>query len=495
MKEKVYLAIDLKSFYASLECVERKLDPMTTNLVVADTSRTTKTICLAVSPAFKEYGISSRPRLYEVVQQVDKINKIRLKQTTNNKFIGESFNKNELNSNKNLKLSYIAATPQMSHYINMSNKIYSIYLKYINSEDIHVYSIDEVFIDVTNYLVFYKQSADKLASLIINEIYKETGITATCGIGTNLFLAKVAMDIIAKHSKPNLDGVRIGYLDESLFRKLLWEHTPLTDFWRIGPGTERRLNEHNMFTLGDVALKSIEDEDLLYEIFGINAELIIDHAWGYEPTEIKDIKEYKPVAHSLTVGQVLTCGYTYEKAKTIIKEMSEQLSLDLCKKNLVTDQITLSIMYDKDSNLSNYHGKLAMDIYSHIVAYPSHGTIHMDEMNSSTKEIQTAAIKLFDEIVNKNLLVRRVFIVASNVIDKKDIKKERLIQLDLFEDNIELNRIEKEKIEKLRKDEKIQNTLLKIKSKFGKNSVIKGTNLLDGATQIERNKQIGGHKA
>lgn len=495
MKEKVYLAIDLKSFYASLECIERKLDPLKNNLVVADTSRTEKTICLAVSPAFKEFGISSRPRLYEVTQEVKKINDIRLKNAPNHQFTGESYNIDELRNNKNLKLSYIAATPQMSHYITMSNQIYSIYLKYVNKDDIHVYSIDEVFIDISNYLVFYKCTPSELASKIIREIFKTTGITATCGIGTNLFLAKVAMDIIAKHSKPNEDGVRIGYLDEQLFRKLLWDHRPLTDFWRIGPGTEKRLNAHKMFTLGDVCLKSIEDEDLLYEIFGVNAELIIDHAWGYEPTEIKDIKEYKPEAHSLSIGQVLTCGYEYSKAKTIIKEMSEQLSLDLLKKNLVTDQITISIMYDKDSNLNNYHGPLAMDFYGHVVAYPSHGTIHMDTLNNSTTEIQKASINLFDTIVNKDLLVRRVFVVATNVIDIKDIKKEKFKQLSLLEDNDEINKAEQEKLIKLKKDEKIQKALLKIKAMYGKNAVIKGTNLLDGATQIDRNKQIGGHKA
>lgn len=494
-KSRIYLSIDLKSFYASVECIERGLDPFDANLVVADTSRTEKTICLAVSPALKEYGLSSRARLFEVISAVKNINKERIKKTDNYKFIGKSIYKEELASNKNLELDYIAATPQMSHYIKVSSKIYSIYLRYFAKEDIHVYSIDEVFIDITNYFSLYKLEPEELATKIIKEIKKETGITATCGIGTNLFLAKVAMDILAKHASPNEDGVRTAFLDELKFRRLLWNHTPLTDFWRIGPGITRRLNKNNMFTLGDVARKSIEDEDLLYEIFGINAELIIDHAWGYEPTLIKDIKEYKPAIHSLSIGQVLSEKYTYEKSIIIIKEMAEALSLDLVKKNLVTNQIVITVCYDIENDLKHYKGQIGKDYLGRLVPYPSHGTINLNRFTSSTKVITEASLKLFDSIVDKSIYTRRFFVVAGNIQNKDLIKEDKYVQLNLFEDEQTVRNKEAELNKKLEGENKLQKTLLNIKNKFGKNAVLKGTNLLDGGTTKERNKQIGGHKA
>jgi len=488
-KERIYLAIDLKSFYASVECIERGLDPLKTNLVVADKSRTEKTICLAVSPALKEWGISSRPRLFEVVQEVKRINKKRLLKAK--KFTGKSYFKEELLKNNKFELDYIVATPQMSHYIDMSVKIFTIYLKYFSHEDIHVYSIDEVFIDITNYLSMYKLTPSLLAGKVIKDIYTNTGITATCGIGSNLFLAKVSMDILAKHAPANKDGVRMAYLDEYKFRKLFWDHTPLTDFWRIGPGTTRRLNENKMFTLGDVVRKSIEDEDRLYEIFGINAELIIDHAWGIEPTTIKDIKEYKPSIHSLSNGQVLAEPYNYQKTLIVIKEMAEALAFDLLSKKKLSNSVTLVVMYDHNNDLTNYKGKLAYNYYNKLVPYPAHGTVTLDRFTNSREMIVNKVIYLFNHIIDKNLLTRRIFLNANNVIEEKDFKNDKYTQLDLFGDYIK----EEELTNKINKENKLNNTLLNIKKRFGKNAVIKGSNLLEGGTQVERNKQIGGHKA
>ena len=494
-EEKTYLAIDLKSFYASVECIERKLDPLNTNLVVADKSRTSKTICLAVSPSLKQYGISSRARLFEVIQAVKEINKNRLKHTSKYKFMGKSYLDSNLQNNKELELDYITATPQMAKYIEYSSKIYGLYLKYFSSDDIHVYSIDEVFIDISHYMSLYKCTPSELATKIAKDIYKTVGITATVGIGTNLFLAKVAMDIIAKHVMPNKDNVRIGYLNEYRFRSLLWDHTPLTDFWRIGPGITRRLNQHGMYTLGDVAVKSIEDEDLLYEIFGINAELIIDHAWGYEPSTIKDIKSYKPVNKSLSIGQVLSEPYDYEKSLVIIKEMADALALDLVKKDLKTNQIVITVMYDIKNNIKEYKGTLAKDYLGRIMPYPSHGTINLDRYISSSRLITSACVHLFNSIIDKKLLTRRFFVVATNVVDSKTIDNDKYTQLNMFIDpNEEINR--QNKIEReLTKENKLQKTILKIQEKYGKNAILKGTNLLKGGTTKIRNTQIGGHRA
>ena len=491
--EKVYIAIDLKSFYASYECSERKLDPLTTNLVVADISRTEKTICLAVSPSLKEYGLPGRARLFEVNQKVKEINKERLKIAK--KFVGKSFDKNELKNNPNLELDIIVATPQMRKYIECSSLIYSIYLKYVSKEDIHVYSVDEVFIDATDYLKIYKMDAYEFTSKLIKEVFEATNITATGGIGTNLYLAKVAMDILAKHENPNKDGVRIGYLDEIKYRELLWEHTPLTDFWRVGRGLTKRLFKYGLLTMGDIARQSILDEDVLYQEFGINAELLIDHSWGYEPVTIEDIKNYKPKNNSLSVGQVLTCPYEYDKAKLIVKEMADSLSLDLAKKELLTDQIVLSFGYDI-SDLSDEMEDVATDWYGRKVPTGAHGSINLTHFTSSTREIVKAASTLFERLANKELHVRRVYI-GCRVINEKDVDKysQKYQQLSLFcseEETVRNNNLIKED----EKEEKnLQKTINNIKSKYGKNSILKGMDYEDGGTTIERNKQIGGHKA
>lgn len=477
---KTYIAIDLKSFYASVECVERGLDPLTTNLVVADASRTEKTICLAVTPSLKAYGLSGRSRLFEVVQKAKEVKR----QTGKD-------------------LNYITAVPRMSLYIKYSADIYEIYLKYFSPEDIHVYSIDEVFIDVTSYLKFYKTDARTLCQTVIHHILRNTGITATCGIAPNLFLCKVAMDIVAKHSPPDKYGVRIAELDEKEFRRTLWNHQPLTDFWRIGPGTQRRLNKNYMFTLGDVARRSLTPLGLqeLYKTFGIDAEILIDHAWGYEPCTIEEAKAYTPENRSLSTGQVLKEPYTFEKARVIVWEMLELLSLDLVEKHLVTNQIVLTVGYDIE-NLTNpeiashYKGSVTTDHYGRKVPKHAHGTANIGRHTSSTRMISEATLKLYDEIVDKKLLVRRVTIAACNLVSEKSIdNKPQYEQLDLFTDYDELiEKREKEELE-LQKERKIQEAMLDIKQRYGKNAILKGTNLQEGATTIERNKSIGGHKA
>ena len=490
-----YIAIDLKSFYASSECVERGLDPLTTNLVVADVSRTEKTICLAVSPSLKQYGIPGRARLFEVIQAVKKINKERLKKAPNHKFVGKSFDDNELKRNPSLELDFIAATPQMAHYITKSTEIYKIYLKYIDARDIHIYSIDEMFADVTKYLKTYKKSPEEIATMMINDVYKTTGITATAGIGDNLYLAKVAMDIIAKKTKPNKDGVRIGILTEKSYRELLWDHTPLTDFWRVGRGLTKRLFKHGLITMGDIARQSLIDEDVLYQEFGINAELLIDHAWGYEPVTIEDIKNYKPKNNSLSVGQVLSSPYSYDKAKIIVKEMADSLSLDLAKKELLTDQIVLSFGYDI-SDLNEDTEDVDTDWYGRKVPTGAHGSFNLTHFTSSTKEIVKAASSLFDRLINKELHVRRLYI-GCRVIKESDLDKysQKHQQLSLFlneEENIKVEEVQKEN----EKEEKeLQKAILNIKDKYGKNSILKGMDYEDGSTARERNEQIGGHKA
>ena len=511
MKESAFIAIDLKSFYASAECVQRGLDPIKTNLVVADSSRTEKTICLAVSPSLKSFGIPGRPRLFEVVQRVKQINDKRLKDAPGGHFADESYNYDDIKNNPSLKLSYIVAPPQMRHYMDVSLDIYKIYLKYIAPEDIHVYSIDEVFIDAGAYLGAYKMTARELAMKLINEIFSNTGITATSGIGTNLYLAKIAMDIVAKHMPPDENGVSIAELDEMTYRRLLWSHTPLTDFWRIGKGYLRKLEKCGLYTMGDIARCSIgkEDdfynEDLLYDMFGVNAELLIDHAWGWEPCQISDIKGYQPDSHSLSIGQVLGEPYTYEKARLITQEMADSLSLKLVDKCLVADQVVLTVCYDvanleDAASISHYKGKISKDYYGRKVPKPAHGSINLESLTSSTSEIISAATKLYDKIVNHNFLVRRIYIVANHVeMEEIALKKERETevyeQLDFFTDYEKRMEEEENKKKKLQKERQLQNAMLDIKKKYGNNAILKGMNFEEGATGRFRGQQIGGHKA
>ena len=504
--DKIYAAIDLKSFYASVECVERGLDPLTTNLVVADKSRTEKTICLAVSPSLKKYGIPGRPRLFEVIQKVKRINKERQESAPGHKFIGQSFHSDKL-SDPSVALAYITAPPRMSLYMKYSTQIYQIYLRYFAPEDIHVYSIDEVFIDLTGYLTNYQMGAKELISKVIQDVLKETGITATAGIGTNLYLAKIAMDIMAKHVPADEYGVRIAYLDEITYRKKLWEHQPITDFWRVGKGYAKKLEEHGLFTMGDIARCSIGksnelyNEELLYKLFGINAELLIDHAWGYEPCTMEQVKAYKPETNSVCSGQVLHCPYDYEKAKLIVKEMTDQMVLDLVDKGLVTDQLVLTIGYDIE-NLSNpnlkyqYKGEVTIDRYGRKVPKHAHGTANLEKKTSSTRLITNAVMDLYDRIVDEHLLVRRITITANKLVDEKSVKQEdEYQQLDLFTDYEAQRKKQAEEEEKLERERRMQEAMLSIKKKFGKNAVLKGMNLEEGATAKDRNEQIGGHKA
>ena len=494
--KRQYIAIDLKSFYASVECAERNLDPLKTNLVVADPTRTEKTICLAVSPSLKQYGIPGRARLFEVLEAVKKINYERLKKCPGHKFKGKSFNDDELKRNPYLELDFVIAPPQMSHYIAKSVEIYNIYLKYIDSQDIHVYSIDEMFADVTKYLKTYKKNAAEIASMLIKEVYEQTGITATAGVGDNMYLAKVAMDILAKHAKENKDGVRIATLDEMSYRQLLWDHLPLTDFWRVGRGLTKRLFKYGLLTMGDIARQSLIDEDLLYQEFGINAELLIDHAWGYEPCTMEDVKSYEPENNSLSIGQVLPGPYEYEKAKLIIKEMAEALSLDMVNKGLLTDQIAISVGYDvKDLNQENI--TIDKDWYGREVPKGNHSSINIGQFTSATTLITEAAVRLFDRIVNKKLHVRRMYIVATRIIKIKEIKKyeNEYEQLNLFVDYDELDKKREMRQAKLEEENRLQKTILKIKSKYGKNMILKGHDYEEGGTTRERNNQIGGHKA
>ena len=494
-EQKIYVSIDLKSFYASVECRERGLDPLTTNLVVADSSRTEKTICLAVSPALKKYGIPGRARLFEVVQKVKEINADRKRRAPGHIFTGKSINELELNKNSSLQLDYIAAPPRMAHYMQYSTQIYNVYLKYFAPEDIYVYSIDEVFCDVTHYLKTYNMTARKLVTKVIQDVYETTGITATAGIGTNMYLCKVAMDIVAKHVKPDKNGVRIAGLDEMSYRKLLWNHRPITDFWRVGKGYANKLEQHRIYTMGDVAKTSIYNEELLYKLFGVNAELLIDHSWGWECVTIDSIKAYKPTTNSICSGQVLHCPYNYENTRLIVKEMTELLSLDLVKKNLVTNQIVLEIGYDID-NLTDpeikgkYNGEVTTDRYGRKVPKHAHGTINIDHKTSSTKIIMEATLNLYERIINKDLLVRRLNITANNVTNIADEKEKSYEQIDLFKNYQE----ESKRKNKEKKEKRLQETMINIKNKYGKNAILKGMNLEEGGTTIERNIQIGGHK-
>ena len=567
-QEHTYIAIDLKSFYASVECTDKGLDPMTTNLVVADASRTQKTICLAVSPSMKAYGIPGRPRLFEVVQRMKEVNRERSRRISfsgdsvrknadtgqetpgDSLFSGSSFSAPELEADPTLKADYIIAVPRMAHYIEYSTRIYQIYLRYIAPEDIHVYSIDEVMMDVTKYLVLYKKTAHELAMEMIRAVLKETGITATAGIGPNLYLCKIAMDIEAKHTAPDADGVRIAELDEMSYRRKLWGHRPITDFWRVGKGTAKKLARYGMFTMGDVARYSLKDEDLLYKLFGVNAELLIDHAWGWEPCTIDYIKAYKPENRSFSAGQVLQCPYDFEKARIVVLEMADAAALDLVEKRLTADQMVLTVVYDKD-NLTDpairekYKGPVKKDWYGRMAPKPAHGTVSLGRHTSSSRLITDAVLSLYDRIVDPDLLVRRIFLVTNHVIEEAETKKTTVIdgnpsafpdgknnreknqekesasgregsretsiaikpdngesgaagswqQLDLFTD-YEVLEAEKEREKAaLEKERRLQEAMLEIRRKYGKNAILKGTSLQEGATMRDRNQSIGGHKA
>ncbi len=508
---KTYVAIDLKSFYASAECVQRGLDPLDTNLVVADLSRTEKTICLAVSPSLKTYGIGGRARLFEVVQRMKEVNAYRLSQAPERTFSGKSYIASELNSDPSLEADYVVARPQMHKYMEISTKIYQMYLKFVAPEDIHVYSIDEVFIDATKYLDFYHVNAHEFTMMLVRAVLKETGITATAGIGTNMYLCKIAMDIVAKHMPADKDGVRIAELDEMSYRRLLWDHRPLTDFWRVGKGYARRLESHGLFTMGDIARCSIgkptdfHNEDLLYKLFGINAELLIDHAWGWEPCRISDIKAYRPENNSLSLGQVLKEPYPFDKARIVVREMTDSLVLDMVEKGLVADQMVLTVGYDmvslEDPGIrKKYKGEIAKDWYGRKVPKQAHGSINLGRMMSSTNRIIDAVMELYDRIVDPVLLVRRMYVVANHVVAEDLARKEREVseenrQLDLFTDPAEEDRQRAEEEEELDREHRRQEAVLEIRKKYGKNAILKGTNFMDGATARERNAQIGGHRA
>ena len=509
--ERQYIAIDLKSFYASVECVERDLDPLTTNLVVADRTRTDKTICLAVSPSLKAYGISGRARLYQAVAKVDELNSIRKRRLGGGEFERESCISTEIAWDEKCKISFIAAPPRMSLYMEYSSRIYGIYLRYVAPEDIHVYSVDEVFMDVTSYLNTYGLTAYELAKKLIKEVLKETGITATAGIGTNMYLCKVAMDIVAKHVEADEDGSRIAVLDEMSYREKLWSHMPITDFWRVGTGYARKLKDVGLMTMGDVARCSLgrpEDyynEELLYRLFGVNAELLIDHAWGYEPCTIKEVKSYVPETNSISNVQVLKEPYDYEHGLLIVKEMTELLSLSLVEKGYVTDQLVLTVGYDID-NLTNtsirnqYKGEIVKDRYGRQMPKHAHGTWNLKEKTSSSRIICDAMARLYEQIVDPKLLIRRVYVVAAKVtpysiyIEERD-KGEEYVQYDLFTDVDEVREEYKQQHEQLDREHKLQEAIIGLKKKYGKNAVLKGMNLEEGATTIERNGQIGGHKA
>lgn len=507
-ENRTYIAIDLKSFYASVECRERNLDPLTTNLVVADESRTNKTICLAVSPSLKAYGIPGRPRLFEVVQKVQAANNARKRRILGGNFCGTSDNSAELSANSRLAIDYIVAQPRMACYMEYSTRIYHVYLKYIAPEDMHIYSIDEVFIDVTHYLAVYNMTARELAKTMIQDVLQTTGITATAGIGTNLYLCKIAMDIVAKHIEPDQDGVRIAQLDEMSYRRQLWSHRPLTDFWRVGRGYAKKLEEHGLCTMGDIARCSVGkpneyyNEELLYKLFGINAELLIDHAWGYEPCTMEQIKAYKPETNSVCSGQVLHCPYDFEKAKLVVREMTDLMVLDLVEKRLVTDQIVLTVGYDIE-NLTdparrrNYKGVVTTDRYGRKVPKHAHGTANLKRQTSSTELITNAVMELYDRTVDKNLLVRRISVTANKLVGEESVQKvqDEYQQLDLFTDYEAMEREQAAEEAALEKERKMQMAMLDIKKKFGKNAILKGMNFKEGATAKERNAQIGGHKA
>ena len=503
----MYLCMDLKSFYASVECVDRGLNPLTTNLVVADPSRTEKTICLAVSPSLKAYGIGGRARLFEVIEQVRRANAKRRSLAPGGRFTWASAQADELAKHPEYQIDYLIAPPRMARYMEMSTKIYEIYLKYAAPEDIHVYSIDEVFIDLTNYLQAAGCTAREYAKKIMKEIFAKSGITATAGIGTNLYLAKIAMDIEAKHIPADEDGARIAMLDEISYRRKLWTHQPITDFWRVGRGYAAKLKEHGMLTMGDVARCSIgkpgdyHNEELLYRLFGINAELLIDHAWGYEPCRMEHIKAYKPENNSVGSGQVLHCPYTAQKTRLVVKEMADQLSLQLVDQGLVTDQMVLTVGYDIENltdpkRSGSYRGEVTKDRYGRNIPKHAHGTENLGCFTSSTRQILDAVLALYDRIIDEKLLIRRVYLTANHVMSETEVKREPVAeQLDLFTDYDALEQKRQKEQQELEREKRLQHAMLDIKKKFGKNAILKGMNLCEGATAKERNDQIGGHKA
>ena len=501
---RTYIALDLKSFYASVECVERGLNPLTTNLVVADQSRSQKTICLAVSPPLRQHGIPGRPRLFQVVQKVKEANAERRRKARVPVLTKSSWDDTVLQANPDYAIDYLIVPPRMAHYLDYSARIYQVYLKYIAPEDMHVYSIDEVFMDVTSYLKTYRMTAHDLAMTIIRDVLKTTGITATAGIGTNLYLAKVAMDIVAKRSKPDEDGVRVAELDEMSYRKQLWSHRPLTDFWRVGRGYASKLEAEGLFTMGDIARCSLgkadeyHNEDLLYRLFGVNAELLIDHAWGWEPVTIADIKAYKPQSKSIGSGQTLPRPYSYEEARLVVREMTDLLVLDLVDKGLVTDQVVLTVNYDRESLLDpelrkNYHGPITTDAYGRTIPKHAHGSAKLPMATSSSKLITDAMVGLYERITNENLLVRKINVTANNVQSESDLgERNNWEQLSLFADE---GQVAEAREDVLEKERQAQEALLKIQKKYGKNAILKGMNLLKGATTKDQNKRIGGHKA
>ena len=545
---KTYISIDLKSFYASVECMERGLDPLNTNLVVADASRTQKTICLAVSPSLKAYGIPGRARLFEVDQKVKEANARRQTRAPKNIIDGKSVFASELNENPNLAIDYIAAKPRMALYMSKSTQIYDVYLRYIAPEDIYAYSVDEVFVDASGYLKTYGLNAHDFARLLVREVFKETGITATAGIGPNLYLCKIAMDIGAKHTEADADGVRIAELDEYSYRRLLWDHRPITDFWRVGRGYAKKLAKKSIFTMGDIARCSLGtssdyyNEDLLYKMFGVNAELLIDHAWGYEPCTLAEVKSYRPQRKSLVSGQVLQNAYTYDKTRIVVREMMELLALDLVDKGLLTNQIVLTVGYDIE-NLSDperrkaYKGEITVDGYGREIPKHAHGTGNLPFSTSSTKLTTDCVLEVFDRVVDESLLTRRISITANNLVLESEYKRESEVastepeQISMFDmlagggtpqerepasskDNSSYSERGEEKPrdsvvaesisgsagndndeDALEKEKQVQEAMLKIKKRFGKNAILKGTNLQEGATAKERNAQIGGHKA
>ena len=502
MKQHTYIAIDLKSFYASVECRDRGLDPLDTNLVVADESRTDKTICLAVTPTLKSFGISGRARLFEVKQRVQEVNADRKRNLRGREFAGSSHFYSELSKDPSLALDFIIAPPRMAYYMEYSTRIYEIYMKYVAPEDIIVYSIDEVFMDVTDYLQTYRMSPRDLAMKMILEVLETTGITATAGIGTNLYLCKVAMDVMAKHIPSDENGVRIAFLDEMTYRRELWSHRPITDFWRVGRGYAKKLETYGIYTMGDVARCSEQNEELLYRLFGKNAELLIDHAWGWEPCTVEAVKAYRPESSSLGSGQVLQCPYDAEKAKLVVREMADALSLDLVEKRLVTDQIVITVGYDIE-NLTDperrkkYRGEVVTDRYGRQIPKHAHGTENLESFTSSTQKVVEAASVLYDRIVDKNLLIRRMNITANNIVEEKDApqKNNSYQQLDLFTDYAAEEEQEKQEALRLDRERKLQEATITIKKKFGKNAILKGMSLQEGATAKNRNEQIGGHKA
>ncbi|MBR1793292.1 MAG: DNA methylase [Bacteroidales bacterium] len=501
-KQRSYIAIDLKSFYASVECVERGLDPLKTNLVVADASRTEKTICLAVSPSLKTYGIPGRARLFEVIQRLKEVNYRRRAQLSTRQFTGKSVFADDLVKHRDWEVDYIAAPPRMAFYIDYSSRIYRTYLKYIAPEDIYAYSIDEVFIDATNYLSSYRMTAHELARTMIKDVLATTGITATAGIGPNLYLSKVAMDIVAKHIAADKDGVRIAELDELSYREQLWGHRPLTDFWRVGHGIARRLESNGIYTMGQLARCSLQKEELLYKLFGVNAELLIDHAWGWEPCTIDAIKSYRPESHSLSSGQVLHCPYNFEHARIVAQEMADGLALSLVEKHLMTDSVAIYVGYDVQSLIQTetaqtYQGETGIDYYGRMIPKPTHGGMHLDRFTSSSQIISQAIISLYDQCVNPKLLIRRINVVMGNVVSESRAAEltHTPKQLNLFADYEEEQLNQGKSNEEQAREHKVQEALLSIKKKYGKNAILKGFNFEDGATAKERNQQIGGHKA